>query len=324
MTRESVVLLAVVALVALAGCASLGVDETGGTAADLATEPPAGTVGPGVGTPATVTDVVDGDTIDVRFADGSTDTIRLLGVDSPEVRGGASPEEFEGVPDTEAGAACLGAAGDRASAFAKERLADAEVRVVVDPVADRRGGFDRLLAYVHVDGVDFNRALLTSGNARVYDSAFSRSERYYATESAAQANRTGLWACRDPANATVGGSDGPLATAEDGLALVAVHEDAPGNDNENLNDEYLVFRNEGEQPLDLGGWTVGDAAGHDYTVPDGFALGANETVTLRTGDGENTGETLYWGAGSAVWNNGDDTVVVETAGGETVLEYTYG
>jgi len=32
-----------------------------------------------------VIEVIDGDTIVVAFADGSTDTIRLLGVDTPKV-----------------------------------------------------------------------------------------------------------------------------------------------------------------------------------------------------------------------------------------------
>ena len=31
----------------------------------------------------TVTDVVDGDTVDVRYENGSTDTVRLLGIDAP-------------------------------------------------------------------------------------------------------------------------------------------------------------------------------------------------------------------------------------------------
>jgi micrococcal nuclease len=36
--------------------------------------------------PARVIDVIDGDTIVVRFAGGSTDTIRLLGVNTPKTR----------------------------------------------------------------------------------------------------------------------------------------------------------------------------------------------------------------------------------------------
>ncbi len=33
--------------------------------------------------PATVTRVIDGDTVDVRFDDGSTDRVRFIGVDTP-------------------------------------------------------------------------------------------------------------------------------------------------------------------------------------------------------------------------------------------------
>ena len=36
--------------------------------------------------PARVIEVIDGDTIVVEFADRSTDTIRLLGVDTPKTR----------------------------------------------------------------------------------------------------------------------------------------------------------------------------------------------------------------------------------------------
>ena len=54
-----------------------------------------------------VSRVIDGDTIEVRYRNGTTDTIRLLGVDTPETSGGVSPQEFKGIPDTEAGRAHL-------------------------------------------------------------------------------------------------------------------------------------------------------------------------------------------------------------------------
>jgi micrococcal nuclease len=336
--RAGVAFVAVLALVALSGCAGLGADTAtpvdagsgdGPGTADGAVADPGGTLAPGTNTAAagegidvTVTRVVDGDTVDVRYPNGSTDTVRLLGVDTPEVYGGTSPAEFEGVPETEAGRECLSEAADAASAFAERTLADREVTLVVDPAADRRGDYGRLLAYIHVDGVDFNYRLLTRGHARVYDSTFARSDRYYAAESASQDAGTGLWTCRDPAGDA--GDDGAVATdAATGLALVEIRADAPGNDNENLNEEFLVFRNDGAATLTLGDWTVSDAADHVYTFPDGFSLAPDATVTLRTGSGEDTAETLYWGRDGAVWNNGGDTVTV-ARDGEVVLRATYG
>jgi len=342
----------VVALLAtLGGCTGLSTGEGPGAGPTAAAPSVAN------GTAATVVDVVDGDTIDVRYANGSTDTVRLLGVDTPEVHADNDPAEYEGVPDDEAGAACLESAGENASAFVERRLADERVTLVTDPAADRRGRYGRLLAYVHVnasgpngsvtatpngtvptgtatDRTDFTYRLVATGHARVYDSTFRRSERYYTAEADAQAARRGLWRCRDPsATVTAAGSEaeggdtgdasGPVATSASGLTVERVHADATGNDHEHLDDEYVVFRNDGDGSLPLGGWTVADEADHTYTFPAGFALGAGETVTLRTGSGTDTADTRYWGSNSAIWNNGGDTVVV-TRDGETVLRYAYG
>lgn len=346
MERRRFVAVGAVALLAvLSGCAGVGIGvERGGPGGPTAAAPDVAN-----GTAATVVDVVDGDTVDVRYGNGSTDTVRLLGVDTPEVHVDNQPAEYEGVPDTDAGAACLESAGENASAFAERWLAGARVTLVTDPAADRRDRYGRLLAYVHVnvsardgnltatttgDGerTDFNYRLVATGHARVYDSTFARSERYYDAEATAQDAGRGLWRCRspsatasgvDPDGGTGGASIGdPLVSSPSGLSLESVHPDAPGDDHEHPNGEYVVFGNAAEAPLPLGGWTVSDDAGHAYTFPESFALGPGETATLRTGAGTDTADTLYWGSDSAIWNNGGDTVVVERDG-ETVLRYAY-
>ena len=143
MRRRAVLTLFLAALACSAGCVDLVLTTETGDVRN-----------------ATVTHVVDGDTVDVRFADGSTDRVRLLGVDTPEVHVETEPEHFAGVPDTDAGHACLRRAGENASAFVERRIADDRVRVETDPTADRRGGYDRLLAYVHHDGRNLNYVLL--------------------------------------------------------------------------------------------------------------------------------------------------------------------
>ncbi|WP_436924719.1 lamin tail domain-containing protein [Halosimplex amylolyticum] len=344
--RRSEAVVAVAVLAVLSGCAGFGVNVGERAGGPTASAPDVAN-----GTTATVVEVVDGDTIDVRYRNGSTDTVRLLGVDTPEVHADNDPAEYEGVPDDESGAACLESAGEDASAFARERLAGERVTLVVDPTADRRDRYDRLLAYVHVDdpaddgtpanetgeGIDFNQRLVATGHARVYDSTFARSDGYYAAESEAQDAERGLWRCRTPgADGTddadgVDGTDGTdsgdaagaLATSDSGLTVERVHADADGNDHENLNDEYVVFGNAADAPLPLGGWVVRDEGGHSYAFPGDFALGPGETVVLRTGAGEDADGTLYWGSDSAVWNNGGDAVAVERDG-ETVLRYAYG
>ncbi|RLM67065.1 MBL fold metallo-hydrolase [Halorubrum sp. Atlit-8R] len=120
-----------------------------------------------------------------------------------------------------------------------------------------------------------------------------------------------------------GGGDEETASGADALAVAAVNADAEGADGENLNDEYVVFENTGEEPIDLSGWNVADEAGHSYEFPEGFALDAGATVTLRTGSGADTETDLYWGAGSPVWNNAGDTVILSDAEGDRVLEVSY-
>jgi competence protein ComEC len=122
--------------------------------------------------------------------------------------------------------------------------------------------------------------------------------------------------------ATDGGTPTVTATPE-ALNVAQINADAEGDDRENLNDEYIVLKNTGAEPLDLSGWTVADEAGRTYTVPDGFTLAPGTTVTLHTGSGTDTDTDLYWGSGSPIWNNGGDTVIISTPNGTVVLEETY-
>jgi len=107
------------------------------------------------------------------------------------------------------------------------------------------------------------------------------------------------------------------------LEVTTVNADAEGDDRENLNDEYVVFENTGDEAIDLAGWTVEDEAGRSYEIPDGFTLEAGNMVTLRTGSGTDTETDLYWGSGSPIWNNNGDTVIVSTDTGDQILEASY-
>lgn len=287
------------------------------TVALLAVAIPAGALGTVPAEPtntsltATITDVTDGDTVDVEYDNGSTDTVRLLGVDTPEVYVENDPTEYEGVPDTEAGEQCLDAAGEDASAYMKDELQTGEqVTLELDEQSDGRGDYGRLLAYIHDDGQNLNYDLIQTGHARVYDSTFGQSDRFYDAESDAQTAERGLWHCRDPGSG-------------DGLTITEIHADAAGNDNENLNDEYVTFENTGSETLDLSGWTVSDEADHSYTFPSGASLAAGESVTLHSGSGEDTQTERYWGSSQPIWNNGGDTVTVTDDTGTLVTSKSY-
>jgi endonuclease YncB( thermonuclease family) len=106
--------------------------------------------------------------------------------------------------------------------------------------------------------------------------------------------------------------------ALDDVIIPTVSEDGA-----TLNDEYVDFRNVSGGSVDLTGWTVEDEAGYSYQFPDGFGLSAGSTVRLHTGSGTDSSTDLYWGRGSAVWNNSGDTASLYDGDSNLVQKHTY-
>ncbi|RBI60392.1 nuclease [halophilic archaeon] len=154
--------------------------------------------------------------MEVRFPNGEIDTVRLLGVDTPETSlSRVTPDEFEGIPETPAGRDHLFNWGERASQFATDELDGRTVRIGTDPDADRRGSFGRLLVYIYVDGENFNKRLLTDGYARLYESSFSKRNTFEDAEAQAQQDNVGLWDFEQPTSTPIPTTETP-ETSSDG------------------------------------------------------------------------------------------------------------
>jgi micrococcal nuclease len=126
-------------------------------------------------TRATVTYVVDGDTVDVRLPSGKRERVRLIGIDTPE-RG-----------------ACYSAAATRR---ARELALSQPVVLRGDSTQATRDRHGRLLAYVWLPrGRDLGFQLLAGGFAEVYvyDRPFQRLSAYRTAESRARSSSTGRW-----------------------------------------------------------------------------------------------------------------------------------
>jgi micrococcal nuclease len=127
----------------------------------------------------TVTTVFDGDTVQVRLANGRSERVRLVGIDAPE-RG-----------------ACWAAEARSAAA----RLATGRpVTLRGDATQATRDRYGRLLAYVWLPGgKDLGYRLVVSGHAKVYDARFDRLGAYRRAENTARGKRAGRWqACAAP------------------------------------------------------------------------------------------------------------------------------
>jgi len=140
--------------------------------------------------PAKVTKVVDADTVDVLFEDGTTDRVRLLGVDVPETNNPNKANEYGNITNLD----CLTKWGNKANDYAEYTLEGKEVKLILDEAAGERGYYGRLLAYIEIDGYDFNETLIKQGYARVYEEGTaSREERYMLSQDSVMARGTGLW-----------------------------------------------------------------------------------------------------------------------------------
>ena len=248
-----VALISVVLLVALAGCTGSPADEPA-TPQEPNTESTETTTTldavAGESVTVTVTRVIDGDTMEIEYANGTEDTVRLLGVDTPETTlSRVSPDEFTGIPDTTAGRDHLFEWGEQATIFAEDELEGTQVQMVFDPDSDRRGYFGRLLVYLYVDGEHFNERLLTEGYARMYDSQFSLREEFATLEQEAQATNVGLWAFQD--SDTESGTDSDSSDVE--VPPLPPDGDYNCGDFETQEQAQYVLENESGDPHGLDG-----------------------------------------------------------------------
>jgi len=187
-----------------------------------------------------VVSVADGDTVDVQFSNGQTDTVRIVGIDTPET--GSTDErieEYEGVTDADT----LRERGNQATAYAEDHLGGETVTLSFDENEPTRGNFGRLLGFLELPNGDvYNREAVADGRARVYSSGFDAHDDYWDAEDAAQAAGSGIWDISDPAGVPESGDDpveslffpSPVAVtgdetvvaSEGGDPLVAIDESA--------------------------------------------------------------------------------------------------
>jgi len=129
-----------------------------------------------VSAPAEVVRVIDGDTIEVLI-DGVTETVRYIGIDTPEPYRGGEPACFSG----------------EATERNRELVGGQVVQLV--PGAEDRDRFDRLLRYVYINDQFVNELLVAEGFATTMriEPNTSQAEVFNQAQSAARSAGLGLW-----------------------------------------------------------------------------------------------------------------------------------
>ena len=122
---------------------------------------------------------IDGDTIAVKMS-GKSESVRLIGVDTPETHKPHTPVQ------------CYGPA---AAAFTKNLIGSGSVRLQADPDSTNRDRYNRLLRYVYLpDGRLLEAQLIQNGYGFAYTQfPFTKSAEFVEYQQAAQQNHRGLW-----------------------------------------------------------------------------------------------------------------------------------
>lgn len=123
---------------------------------------------------------MDGDTIVVELY-GKEEKVRLVGVDTPETVDPRKAVQYF---------------GREASDYTKKMLTGHEIELEFN--WDPRDKYDRLLAYVWLDGKNFDAELIRLGYARAYlRFPFKYSVEFAKLQKEAEKNKVGLWADKE-------------------------------------------------------------------------------------------------------------------------------
>lgn len=216
--------------------------------------------------------------------------VRLIGINAPEV-------------------------GEKCSSEATEKLKDfvLDEEIILEKDIEDKDQYGRLLRYIYVDDIFVNLEIVRLGFAHKYE--YGSNTKYSGQFEEAE-NEACLWKSAEINYIT-----------DECFDATNFHFNAAGDDNHNLNDEYVVLRNACDYSIDITMWTIKDeTASHVYYFP-AFIIGSGDSFTLYTGVGTNTNSKLYWGRQegdyAAIWNNKGDTLFLLDNDGNLVLSESY-
>ena len=233
--------------------------------------------------------VADGDTIRVRPRGGRVRTIRFTGINAPELtRYSSRPSRRRGACHAVAATAVV-----QRAVRSSHRI----VRLAAQRRSSHTGGRLRRSVYARVAGrwTDVSRLELDQGLALWLPNGveWAHNAEYRIVSEAVAAAHRGLYA----PSACGAGPDDDLPLG------LTVNWDADGNDERNLNDEWVQISNAGARALPLAGWFVRDSWLQRYTFPAGASVAAGGAVRLHIGCGADTATDVHWCRRRSVFEN---------------------
>jgi len=178
--------------------------------------------------------------------------------------------------------------------------------IVMD--AEPEDQYNRLLRYVFTSDTFVNAKLVRQGLATTFPVSPNTkyAELFKCLELEAKENKVGLWS----------------SPFSDFGLNISVNFDAAGSDLTNLNGEFVTIINNGNEAIDLSGWSLKDQATHFYYF-ENIVLEPGESLVIYTGSGSNTATEVFWNSDEPIWNNNGDTVFLFDSEGNLVTSLSF-
>lgn len=243
-----------------------------------------------------VVDVVaDGDTF--RFIEDGTSeyvTVRLLGVNTPEIRGFNNVHRDKDM--------CGGAEATEVLKSVLQPGSKVQLRSL-SKESENRGRIQRFAfawnPLTEQYDIDVQAIIAQSGLAMWFTikTEASLSYQYRVMIAQTQIEKIGIW---NPEYC------GPLEQPDANVSVI-VNWDAAGNDNTNINGEFIIVRNTGDRDVDLTGWLLRDSSLTAwFYFPGGSVLAPNDFRVVHAGVGVNgtpNPRDLYMNSETALFPN---------------------
>lgn len=103
---------------------------------------------------------------------------------------------------------------------------------------------------------------------------------------------------------------------------IYLNYDAPGNDNQNLNGEYVTIKNITSKDINIEDWTIKDSGTNIYEFYR-YIFKTGSTIYIYSGKGKDGDGKFYWKSSKPIWNNDHDTLYLRDKKGLLIEIYSY-
>lgn len=89
------------------------------------------------------------------------------------------------------------------------------------------------------------------------------------------------------------------------LLGLAINHDASGDDNFNVNGEYVLVENGSSSPVNLEDWTLRDTSQRSFKFPKNSIIQPGKRITVKAGFGDNTNSEYFMNSPTPMFENID-------------------